>query len=186
MLVGALQSNIHFSSNINLIISQQKAYLNYISSCFEYYWDLLPNLKRLRKSNSQLRIYGVRLVIFAGKHSPCPSYAKKMVGYPTMSVHTQSWLFFSGDALSIMFYNPVTNMSSCTFSRCLFRARNAIFGLRTENSNKKCSHNESKSINTRQYPNELTTSKSFIYLGVHFLSFLICKLGRIILTGNGH
>lgn len=124
--MGALQSNILFSSNINLIIS-------HIPSCSEYYWDLWPNLKWLSGLNSRLRTYGARLVLFALKFGLCPSDATTLA-YPPLPVHIRSRLFFLWGRLYITFYNPLTNMSTCTFSRCLFRARNAISGPGTENS----------------------------------------------------
>lgn len=69
--MGALESGTCFSSDINLIISPRKAFLSHIPSCFDFYWNLLLDLKWLSRLNSHLRISEVTLVLSAPKYGLC-------------------------------------------------------------------------------------------------------------------
>lgn len=119
-----MQSSTQFSSNLNLIVSQRKAFLNHIPSCVDHDWDLLPDLKWLSRLDGQLRIYGVRRGL-------CPLHATYCGLHALLSSYAELTLPLWGCFL-IVFYYLVTNRSGCTFSKCPFRARSDISGLGTE------------------------------------------------------
>lgn len=174
--MGALESSTCFSSDINLIISPRKAFLSHIPSCFDFYWNLLLDLKWLSRLNSHQNFRG-HTCPFCSKIWAVSFRGNSAMGSPLWPVHTQNWLCIHGFAYP---------SCSITLSRIWVVAhfQETCFepGIRYPGSEQRIqvAHSDSKSTNIPLSPPP--NYQAFIYMGVNFLSFHICKLGRIIMT----